>query len=228
MKKTGKHIMTGKHVGKKLESQEKPLKSYSIYSSCYTCPLSVYIELICDGNWGALVISGNPSEDLIKGTADKLIAEFAQMCNSGLFSQTNNKLREVYLNRAQLIGYSICSRLIALGDVEYAVEYLGKLGLRCQIPKTNEEFVNLGEKISGKIKEKNIRMRKTQRELETLRDSHLGEKPTKQYFTDQLIEISKWMGYRVTPEITLAEYASYLNKMKEYAESLQLKMKKHG
>lgn len=228
MKKMGKYIMTEKNVGRRQGIRVESSKSYSIYNSCFACPLSVYIELVCDDNLGALVISGNPPEDLINETANKLISEFAQMCNSGLFSQTNNKLREVYLNRAQLIGYSICSRLIALGDVEYAVEYLGKLGLRCQIPKTNEEFVNLGEKVSGKIKEKNIRMRKTQRELETLRDSHLGEKPTKQYFTDQLIEISKWMGYRVTPEITLAEYASYLNKMKEYAESLQLKMKKHG
>lgn len=228
MKKMGRHTTTEKNAGQKPENRERQLKSYSIYSSCYTCPLNVYIRVVCDNDFNALVISGNPTEDAIKEAAGKLFAEFSQLCGDSSASRHNTLLREIYMYRAQIVGYSICARLMLMDDLECAVKNLNELGFRCKMPENEKEIESLGERLSSKIKEKTIRMKKAQKDFESLKETKQGEKPTRRYFVDQLIEISKWLGFRVTDDITIAEYASYLNKMKEYVETIRLKMKQHA
>ena len=176
--------MTGRHVGKKQEDPVKSKKSYTIYDSCYSCPLSVYIRVVCDQDFEALIIDGNPSLLELKEAWNKILNEYYEL--SGNMSNRSVNLKEYYIYRSQIIGFSLCLKLILLGEVGYVIEYLNNLGLRCKLP-------------NNKVEE------------------------DKYQFTEQLVGISKWLGFRIGADITVAEYVSYLKNMKEYVEMMKMK-----
>ena len=218
MKKMARYIMTGRHVGKKQEDPVKSKKSYTIYDSCYSCPLSVYIRVVCDQDFEALIIDGNPSLLELKEAWNKILNEYYEL--SGNMSNRSVNLKEYYIYRSQIVGFSLCLKLILLGEVGYVIEYLNNLGLRCKLPNNKVEENKLIEDIKNKIHERNIRLKKAQADLD-IKESN--NKVTKYQFTEQLVGISKWLGFRIGADITVAEYVSYLKNMKEYVEMMKMK-----
>lgn len=137
-------------------------------------------------------------------------------------------MKEIYMYRSQIIALTVCSRLLLLNATEIAIQNLNSIGLRCSLPETEEETEEISKKIIGKIKERSIRLKTAQKNFDAIKSNGkpISIKPSD--FIDQLVVLSKWVGFRLTTEITLYEYASYMKRMNEYAESLKMKSLKNG
>lgn len=213
MKRTRRHTTTGNPAGRKPENRERSGKSYIVYDSCYNTPLKVYIRVVCDHNLRALVISGNPPEDVLYEAMEKMNGELSELSGSGEYSARKEVTRKVYTYRAMIALLCACQRTVAAGEREKAVKYLLKLGVRC-----NGDDRKLIEVLSGIIREKKIRLRSEEERFRKLFDGEKEENVTRAYFADQLVALSKYAGFRLTTDIMLSEYASYLKSLKEDVE----------
>ena len=219
MKKKRRHTTTGNPAGKRPENRERSVKSYIIYDSCYNTPLKVYISVVCDHNLRALVISGNPPEEALHEAMEKINRELSEISGSGEYSIRKEITRKVYTYRATIALLCACQRTVAAGGREKALKYLLKLGVRC-----DGDDKKLIELLSGIIKEKKIRLRSEEEKFKKMFDDDKGEKPTRAYFADQLVALSKYAGFRLTTDIMLSEYALYLKSLKEDVERYKTMM----
>lgn len=223
MKKTGQYTTTGKVAGKKQANPEKQRKSYIIYNNCYECTLKVYIELVCNDNLDALIISGNPTREELEDARDRIFSEFSAISGASETRRTT-LLRESRLYRSQIVGLIAALHLISLGDKDVGI--LKEFGIRFKVPDNADELNELINKIFSKISERKIRYNKSISELNRLNEKEAGKKVNPMDFFNQLVSLSRWAGFRIGTEISLAEYSAYLKQMNEYAE--QLKVKRNG
>lgn len=224
MNKVEKCTTIKKHVGKKRGNREKSKKYYTLYDTCDKCPLHVYIDLTCNDNLRALSKSGNPPIEVLKEARGRLLTEFAGLSGDGQFNIVNSAIRKINGYRSRVLLLSICYRLVYMGAVDKAIECLNQSGIKCSKPMNVKETESLLGKVSGAINESKIRLRSEKRKY----DGFIGEskttKPTPNHFTEQLVVLSKYAGFRLTVDITLSEYAAYIKNMKEYVEQAKAVM----
>lgn len=212
--------MTGNLAGRKPDDQGKQGRSYLLYDSCDGCPLRVYIDMVCDDDLRALVVYGNPGDDVVEEARGRLLTEFSELSGDSRFGVMNSCLRRMHYYRSNILLLAVCQRLLFLGGKEKVVEYLREQGVGCD-GLSREELLS---KVSGLIGERKMRLRSEEKRYKKLTDEEKTEKPTRRYFTEQLVELSKYAGFRLTTEISLGEYAAYVRSMKEYVEQLKGRM----
>lgn len=213
-----KFTMTDENAGRKMARKEQSKQSYSIYESAYTCPLRVYISVVCDKDYKALLIEGDADDVTLEQAFLGIMDEYAELCGG----KRNQNVQNFYTYKSQILALDICLRLLSLGETK-VVEHLNKIGLRCKEPKNEEEIKKLAIKIGQRIKDRAIRLRKVYKDIQGSKGKELEKKD----FYAQLVSISRWAGYRVGDEITLAEYAIYVKQAQEEAERLKMDGKKH-
>lgn len=229
MSKTEKHIVTGVSAGQRPASQGEQSKSYILYDTCEKCPLRVYVDLICNDNLKALIISGEPSEDELEEAKLQLVAEFNELCGDGRQSAYINKYREIMLYKSQILGLTVCARLLSKWEYDNVFEYLNQTGLTVKkVPDSEAEWIRLGRRIESRIKMLRVKIKEAIKQCNNLAGrSENGSKPTLKDFNDQLVQISKNAGFRLTMDITLLEYAGYLKDYNNTLNSLQKEYAKY-
>lgn len=201
---------------------------YSIINDCERCPLSVYIDIVCDERLDGLIISGKPPREMLEAAALKICSEFSVL--SGGNDKSMGITRRVYYYHSLILIYLICMNIISSGKCDKdVINTLVKNGLSCSMPNGDEETEKLISRIKSAISEKKIRMNNEKKRLQAIQTG-TDVKPTREHYTNNLVMLSKHVGFRLTKEITLAEYAAYLKDYKEEIQRLkQLENgKKHG
>lgn len=69
--------------------------------------------MVCNDNLRALVIGGNPPEEVLQEVRMALVAEFHELSGNALCRSLNNRIREVQLCRMRILGLSIAAQLLA-------------------------------------------------------------------------------------------------------------------
>lgn len=220
MKKRGKYIMTGKAAGKRQENRAGSGRSYIIYDRCEDCPLKVYIDLVCNDNLQALVVKGNPPEEVLVEARERLCAELAELSGDSYHGKVNALIRKIHFYRAGILILAACQRLVAIGEKKKALHFLNEAGV---VRVGNMESKSLISRLSGLIREKKVRLQSEENRYRELTKKSGENKLTPAYFTEQLVVLSKYAGFRLSSSITLAEYAAYLKDMKESVEQLKIK-----
>ena len=214
-----KSTATAKSAGPKPGSPDGSGSSYTLYDSCNKCPLRAYIEMVCNDNLRALVIGGNPLEEVLQEVRMALVAEFHELSEDALSSSLNNRARQVTLCKVQILGLTLATRLLAEGSVKEALGYLNKNGIRVvSAPENEEGWKRLAGKIEAKIRALKVKIREAVKQYSAMLDKEKGGKYTPKDFNDQLVLLSKHAGFRLTVDISLAEYAGYL---KDYKNALK-------
>lgn len=205
-----KHIPTEKSAGRRPADPESSGNSYVVYNRCSDCPVHVYRDAVCNDNLRALILEGEPSEEVLREARQALTVEFAELSgDTGLI--TANK------GLARTIGYQYRIQALAVASIipdhPEAVKLFarygwGKLPVDVQIKRAND-----------KIKEYTVVLDK-----ETARQQkHAAKQATKRLtaadFNRQMVIVSKWVGFHLSDRITLAELAGYF---KSYSETLKL------
>lgn len=210
-------ITTAGLAGKRPDVRAGSGNFYSLYDTCDKCPLRAYIDLVCNDNPRALVIEGNPPAEVLEAVRIALVNEFAELSGNGHTSAVNLCVGRMNLYRARITGLSLCLFLIGCGRTEEVVPFLAGTGIRA---KASDK--GLAGKIEAGIRSNRIRLKEELKRYRGLVSKEEGgERPTPGLFTDQLVSLSRHAGFRLTNEITLAEYAAYLKDMKQELESLK-------
>jgi hypothetical protein len=217
-----------KSAGSKADASERPL-NISLYDSCYTCPLSVYIDITVDDRLDRLIISGNPLREELEETKLKLISEFSEIAGGGEMKAYTNVVSDYYKQHNLINGLELSLNLILAGRFEKAIEYLNERGgIKCSIPKSEDELNALVDKVGMKLKNRIVKFKETNSRYKAL-SSGKGGKPTRRYYNRLLIMLStcEVVKMQLNPKtMTVAEFAEYLNVFNEYQN--HLKMKKYG
>jgi len=234
-KSTGKHKSSSStkesypsHVKSAgLRADESELPSNTSLYDIYTCPLSVYIDIIVDNKLKGLVVSGNPSPEELEEAKLKLMSDFAEMSNSGESQAITEVINSYYAQRNAINGLDIALKLVLAGRFEKAIEYLNKNGVKCSAPANEGEFKALIDKIHLKLKNRMAKFKEISSRYKVL--SKKSDKPTRRYYSKLLVVLStcEIIKMQLDPKkMTVAEFAEYLNIFNEYQN--HLKIKKHA
>lgn len=217
----GIYSSNAKNAGKK-EAEQDGQSSILLYDSCYRCPLSVYIDVVCDNKLSALIIQGNPSVELLEETKIKLISEFSELSNQSESKILINKICDLYRYEIQIRSFELALNLIAGMNFSEAVAFLNQNGLKCKAPENEKEIESLIKSIRVKIMNRTAKYK----EAKTIYDSikGKGETPTRKYFNKLLVMLSvcEIIKIQLNPEkMTVSEFAEYLNLYNEYQNQLR-------
>ena len=212
--------MIGKNAGRKRAVRGFLKGSYTLYDTCDKCPLSAYIDVVCNTNNRALVINGNPSDDVLITARMNLIMEFSELSGNEYTDRYHNVIRQIYTYKSVINGLNMAMNLVALGRFDVSIDYLNKNGVICKVPKTEKESEILLKKIQGVIKGKLVKYMEVCKRYESINQESSSETVTPQYYTENLIMLSKHVGYKLDKSITLAEYAGYIKDYKQHIEIL--------
>ena len=206
--------MTGKHAGAK-PGNPAASSNISIIRSCDKCPLSVYIDLVCNDNLRALIESGEPAEEELEIARMELVSEFHVLL--GNHSAMTGIARRLALYRTQVMGLRTAIALLSAGQVDKAASYLRENGVRISRKEFDgKALTELITRTESKMRAINVRIKEESKRYKDM-SAKKGSAPTPEMFNDQLVILSKHVGFRLTKDITLAEYAGY---MKDYKNSL--------
>lgn len=211
-------------AGRKTEAKEKPKKSYHIYDRCEICPLSVYVDVIENGNLKALIIKGRvPQEELVLART-MLTIEFSELSGSSHLQSTINVIRQMYLRRSQIEGLRMAAILINGGLNDQAMEYLKPYHIKLNNPLDPVEIERVIKQIEGKIKGKIVSLQELQKRYDALTVKTDTEKPKSGYYTEMLTVLSKYVGFHLSKDkLNVAEFALYLKQFNQEMERLSNK-----
>lgn len=211
----------------RLESQSSTL----LYDDVHTCPLSIYIEVTCDDSkLNLLTIEGNPSEAELEEARYKLMSDFSELSNSGESQAVAETICNFFYQRNIVLGYELALNLVAAGRFDKAIDYLCQNGMQCDIPSTEEEFQHLVKKIGMRLKNRLAKYKIAKSQYKDI-TSKKGDKPTRRYYNKLLIMLSTCDAVKIQlnpKQMTVAEFAEYLNLFNEYQNHLKMKNVNHG
>ncbi|MBF0651262.1 hypothetical protein IR083_20805 [Dysgonomonas sp. GY75] len=208
-----KSPMTERNAGKKQEGKEKSSSQFTLYDTCNKCPLWVYIELVCNNNLNALIITGDAPESILKEVKCNILIEFSELSGGEHAGTVNNVLKSIYNYRSQIDCLYICIGLLETNRSDKAIAWLKSKGIT--VPDGDIE--KLVAKVTGIIKSKMIYLNKETDKYKNLVSDTDRRKVDASFYNDQLVALSIHFKFNIDMNITLAQYASYL---KIFSESI--------
>ncbi|MBD8389664.1 hypothetical protein [Dysgonomonas sp. BGC7] len=206
-------------------------QSNTLLYDVYTCPLSVYIDITCnEDKIRSLIIKGDATLEELENARFKLISDFADISNNGELQAYSDVIGSLYYQRNIILGYELSLNLIIGGKFDTAIGYLNKNGIQCYIPQNKEELKKLVDKILLKRKNRLAKLKEAQGRYNAL-SSGKGEKPTRRYYNKLLVMLSTCEAIKMqlkAKEMTVAEFAEYINMFNEYQNQLKVRKNKHG
>lgn len=218
--RTVNSVSTPKKNGKnKVNREETKTRSpYTLIDSCEKCTLAVYMDMVCDNKVESLIVSGKPSTDALEAAKLAIITEYSELSGSPGLSREMSKYKAYMEYRAQLHFLNLCLMAVQGGEYDVAVENLNLFGFRCKVPDSDAKQETLIKRIEGEIKNKMIRLKNARKDYEKLTAEKEVVTITRKMFYDELAALSKFHEFRITPAVSLAEYASYKSI---YSETLK-------
>lgn len=215
-----------KTAGSRAGESERPLNTslYEVYDSCYTCPLPVYIDATVDDKLERLIISGHPPREYLEAIKMKLVYEFSELSASGESQALADAASSYYKQLCMITGLETALKLVFSGRFEKAIPYLNGSGVKCSLPGNGDELTALIGKIDMKLKNRLAKLKEISSRYEAL--SAKGEKPTRRNYNKLLITLSTCEAVKIQlnpKQMTVAEFAEYLNLFNEYQNLLKIK-----
>lgn len=194
-------------------SQDTP----RFYKSIHELPLTNFEDCLINNNVAALIISGFPEPSELQGAWENILQEYTEAMGNTEYVMYMNKLREIEILKLnyQMIGILIAA--LRKNDSEYFKgELRAMLRVNFKFDTSNLETylaeLDKCERRMGGLK-LNLDLRLMEFEEIKKRFDADGNKSKqkidKNYFTTMLIILSKHNGYKITKDITTAEYCIY-------------------
>lgn len=215
---------------KEVESEDQ--SNISLFDDVNTCPLSIYIEVTCDDSkLKNLIIKGSPTQEQLEEARFKLVSDFCELSNNGESQVIYESINNFYYQRNLIIGYELCLKLILAGKFDKAIEYLNDNGLTCSIPQEEEEYQKLIRTIQMKLKNRMVKYKEAQNRYKTLSSGKGEKKPTRKYYNKLIVMLSTCEVIKIQlrpKDMTVSEFAEYLNMFNEYQNHLKIRNNKQG
>lgn len=200
--------------------------SSQYYQHIADLPLSKFIEVATNGNFFALVISGQPSLDDLRIAWESIVSEYGEAVGSGQQELSTNLYKQIVkleTTIAQIemlvraLEKTYCGKFVTLlngllttsfvFDVDKPQEYNKKLQACISRSKGFKITLDL------KVAQYNAINKKTEQ----------GEAMTKEAFIGVLITLSDHAKYPIHDNITVFEYCERIKRLNEYIRKMDKK-----
>ena len=211
-------------------SQNTPLNSDNNtpmpnwYRNIHELPLKRFETCIVDGNLAALVISGFPSPDDLAAAWKSIINDYSDMMGNAEYKVYTGLFKEVAILKITYDQISIILSVLRKQYVPYFCDELREL-LSVNFPfdtANMEQYDADLDRCERRSKAIKIRLDLKQAEFDAI-EAKFSKEGKVQYdhnfFISVLIKLSKHNGYKITNDITVAEYCNYMKEYKKYFET---------
>ena len=208
------------------------------YRDIYELPLRNFEECLLNKNLSALIISGFPAPEELSKSWESIVTEYSDSLGSTEYNLFGHLFKEVKLLE---IDYACVQTCIGTLRKIYSAYFCSELNMLLHTNFKFSDFVDdkgnvfdvnsyyaLIDKCERRSKAMKIRLDLKMIEFDAVKDkmSGKGKEIDKNYFTSILIILSKHNNYRITKDITVAEYCEYMKQFNLYCEQMNDQIKK--
>lgn len=195
----------------------------NIYRHCTEMPLDAFIDAMVNDNHYRVVKWGKVNQQEVEEAWRNLFAEYCDMSDTKQYKQLFSLSREIGVLHSRLLKVRVCLKVLSIQYSPYAEQSLREMGYICNLnPKDKTSY----DKILAAIDMKSRTMEVALLQKRELYDKAVGEYGGKDItegdFTRNLVELGKYMGFRINPrEITVCEYLEIRKKYEAEAEAME-------
>jgi hypothetical protein len=189
--------------------------------------LDKFQDCLFENDLSVLIISGSPTQEDLQAAWDKIYVQYCQLSQDSSYNEVFETIKEINDLRAKIYLIDGIIVYLQLSYSKELIDILNVFALRCTIKQEDTGAV-LADKLNtvlGRAKKWNLKLKQKQGDLEKLRTKSTG-KLDRNYFDDQLFEISKFNGYHIkASDITVSQFCRSLNKIVEHYQREEFKNK---
>ena len=217
----------------KLFAREQTRPRSACFRHCAETKMDVFIDCMVDHKFNRLVKYGNPSQHEIVKAWEDLFSEYCELTNTPGYKQILRLTKEIGALNSKIMSVNLCIQVLAYRYSETCVNTLHRFGYKARFDIADKDkYLNDLRSIQTKIKAAALALEQRTAEYKKVISETNGKTPSHQYFADMMMELSKYMGFRMkADEISITEYVSIMQKREKEMElnnRYAQKYKQHG
>lgn len=193
-----------------------------IYRTCSELPLSVFIKVVTTDDISFLSTDKKVSKiELAKVWAD-IYSEYFELCASSDCKHMINTVKAIAIAENKIVMINAAVAVLRIGHSDKMYDVLSRLGFKAKRFDNYEERGAEMDRIISRAKSLVHVLNEAERQLSTMEN---GKKATVEDYTNSIVKLGKYQGYRIDPEHTsVAEYLAIQKNYKLEQEWLQKKV----
>lgn len=201
----------------------------NLYQHCSECPLDVFIDVLVNHNLHRLVRSGKPTEDEIGKAWQNLFFEYCDLSGTKSYRQLFAINKEIGILHSRRLMIQLCVRVLSVHPMESAKIELRRAGYNYAFDYTNKEsYLKDLNTVIERSRSIEIALKEREFEYQQAVSAYGGKELTEHDFERILVELSKYMGFRLAPrEMTVSEYVAILQKYEKEGEMIERMNQQH-
>jgi len=189
-------------------------KQTMLYTRCSQTPLDVFIDALVNKNLDRLVIYGKATHKQISDAWELLFTEYCEISGSPQYQRLVNLSREIGGLQSKLLSISLCTKVLSYRYSSKCITTLRRFGY---IYKFNlqdpESYIRDIKAVVTKSKSVQIALDQSLADYDKLMKESNGKNLSEDYFQKALVELSKFMGFRINAkEVTVSEYVAIVKR----------------
>jgi hypothetical protein len=189
--------------------------TYKLYDHIDILPLDKFIDCICDRNYKALVIEGDPSELQILEAWEGIYFQYvdANRDNETMYILQVKKEVALLDQRLKVIECIVSILKLDISYHEKLIQNLKALGIRINgIDPSKDDYHRRLDNALLTLAPKKLQLQEKLKELKAYEASLDGKEVDRQFFKTMLIRLSKYMGGQLlrAKDIYVGEYVAIL------------------
>lgn len=200
--------------------------AFSLYHTCSSLPIELFINCLVEENLANLIIYGNPPAIALQEAWSKIYEEYIDLIGDA-HQKFYIKVSKEYSNllaRYTLLNTSI-DVLAHVFHPELAKKITGEIGGNFKFDIKNPvAYMSDIDGLRNRVKSLKIELQLKELELNTLQQSQSGEPVTREYFTTIFINLRAFYKYYVPTTVSVSEFCLMLNDVTKQIE----KINSHG
>lgn len=205
---------------RRMTNRHKKNHLSNLFTQPNQTPLDVFIDVLINHNLNRLIRTGKAKLRDLAEAWEILFTEYCELSGSPQYIKIFNLSRQIGQQQSKILAIDLCIQVLSIRYSAACVTTLRKQGYNYKFDINNMANYN-NDLNTVKIKSKTVRLTLEQALLayQKLISENTGKQLTAQYFETQLVELSKFMGFRLNPkEITVSEYIAVLKRMEKEIE----------
>ena len=194
----------------------KPLSSTpsNLYIRCRETPLDVFIDVLVNKNLNRLVRFGKATQKQINYAWEALFSEYCEISGTPQFQRLLSLTKEIGSHQSKLLTIQLCTKVLGYRYSQRCVLTLKRLGYNYKFNIQDPAgYVKDLKSVFTKSKTTELALDQALNEYQKLLNSSGGSQLTEDHFEKILVELSKFMGFRIDrKQVTVSEYVAILKR----------------
>jgi len=200
--------------------QRSSAQPSNLFRRCSETPLDIFIDCFVNKNLMRLVKFGKASAKQINEAWEDLFTDYCELLRLPQYTRMVSLTKEIGSLQSKMLCINLCIRVLSLRYSYKCVQVLKRFGYNYKFSITDPEGYRKDlETVIKKSKSSELALDRALNEYKALFQKSSNEAPSQDVFQNNLIELSKFMGFRINPkEITVAEYVAIIKRREKEIE----------